>query len=155
VCPARDSAFHCAFPGSPDLHRRSGSPCAAALRRRHSGSPPMSPQSARRRPDEFSIGIGAPQLDFAVAPPFTAAAPPYSRRRRPRLAAAHARTAPAPLDLHLTVQIASSRGVNRQHTGQPPAATRFAKEALAFFNSAGRSPHHRGAFTNGSRSLRF
>jgi hypothetical protein len=108
VRPARDSAFHCAFPGSPDLHRRGCSPCAAALRRRHSGSPPMSPQGARRRPDEFSTAIGAPQLDFAVAPPFTAAAPPYPRRRRPRLAAAHARTAPAPLDLHLTVQIAST-----------------------------------------------
>jgi hypothetical protein len=117
--PARDSAFHRAFPGSPDLPRRGCSPCAAALRRRHSGSPPMSPQGARRRPGGVSAANGAPQPPIAVAPPLAVDAPPCPRRRRSCLAAAHARAAPAPLDPHLAAQIESSRGVNRKRTGQP------------------------------------
>jgi hypothetical protein len=40
------------------------------------------------RPAAVPIAIGAPQLDFAVAPPFAAVAPPCSRRRWPHPAAA-------------------------------------------------------------------
>jgi hypothetical protein len=86
--PARDSAFHRAFSGSPDLPRRGCSPCAAALRRRHSGSPPLSPQGARRRPGGVSAANEAPQPPNAIAPPLAVDAPPCPRRRRPRPAAA-------------------------------------------------------------------
>jgi hypothetical protein len=50
---------------------------------------------------------------------------------------------------HLAAGSTGSIPVNRQ---QPRV---FAKETLAFLSFAGRSPHHRGALTNRSRSLRF